>query len=552
MMPARRVTRRQNKSGGIAMRHHDCIAAVTLLALTLAAPPTAAQIGHEHAAHAPATRILGNVNFPVQCSAAAQEAFNRGMLLQHSFWYEAASAAFREARQADPGCTMTHWGEALSLLTNPYSPPTPANLRQGRILLEEARHLPARNEREAAYIEALSLVFAGDDLAGHRARVGAYRDAMARFHQRFPDDTEGAIQYALVLGVAASPTDKTYADQLRGAEILEREWPRQPDHPGIVHYLIHLYDYPPLAERGIRAAERYADLAADAAHAQHMPSHIFTRVGRWESSIETNRRAADRAVAANDTEQEFHAHDYMVYAYLQTGQDQAARRAIDGVGGTNGDRRQAHAFASAAMPARYVLERGAWAEAALLMPRQTNFLFTDALIHFARAYGLARVGRPAEAVADIAALARITEALRTRDVYWSEQVDIQRQAAAGWAAFASGQREAGLVTLREAAEREGRTEKHVVTPGPLAPARELLAEALLEARQHAAAQREFETVQRTEPRRFRAVYGAARAAELAGDHEAARRTYTQLLEIAAKADTPRPELAMARAYLGQN
>ena len=197
---------------------------------------------------------------------------------------------------------MTHWGEALSLLTNPYSPPTQANLRKGRALLDEAKRLGARNERESAYVEALSIVFAGDDLAQHRARLGAYRDAMARLNTRFPDDTEAAIQYALVLGVAASPTDKTYADQLRGAAILEREWQRQPEHPGIVHYLIHLYDYPPLAERGVRAAERYADLAADAPHALHMPSHIFTRVGRWDGSVETNRRAAERAVAAGEPE----------------------------------------------------------------------------------------------------------------------------------------------------------------------------------------------------------------------------------------------------------
>ena len=527
------------------------IPAFVAFALTFAAGPALTQGQHSHD-HGAGSRVLGQMNFPIACNAAAQEAFNRGMLMQHSFWYEAASEAFRAARQGDPGCTMTHWGEALSLLTNPYSPPTAANLRQARILVEEARRLGARNEREGAYVEALSELYAGDDLAGHRARLARYRDAMARFHQRFPDDTEGAIQYALVLGVAAVPTDKTYADQLRGTEILEREWQRQPNHPGIVHYLIHLYDYPPLAERGIRAAERYADLAADAPHALHMPSHIFTRVGRWEASIATNLRAAERAVVVNDTEQEFHASDYMVYAYLQTAQDAAARRAIDIVGRSNSERRQATAFASAAMPARYALERGAWAEATTLTPRQSNFLFTDALIHFARAIGFARSGRAAEASADIDALKRIVEALRTRDAYWSEQVDIQRQTAEGWIAFAAGRREEGLATLRQAAEREGETEKHVVTPGPLAPARELLAEALLEAGQHAAARQEFEAVQRTEPRRFRAAFGAARAAELAGDREAAQRLYGQVLEIAARSDTPRPELVAARAYLGRN
>ncbi|MBV1800415.1 hypothetical protein [Siccirubricoccus sp. G192] len=506
--------------------------------------------GHAHAGTPPAAAALGKVHFPVACSAAAQAAFDDGMRMQHSFWFEAAGEAFRTARQADSGCTMTHWGEALSLLTNPFSQPTAANLAKGRALLDEAKRLGARNEREAAYIEALSLVFADADLSRHRARLGAYRDAMARLHQNYPDDTEAAIQYSLVLAVAASPADKTYADQLRGSEILEREWQRQPDHPGIVHYLIHLYDYPPLAERGIRAAERYADLAAEAPHALHMPSHIFTRVGRWESSIATNQRAAERAVVAGDPEQEFHASDYMVYAYLQTGQDQAARQVMDGAGCATGPVRNAHAFAAAAMPARYALERGAWAEAAALAPRQTAYPYTEAMTHFARAIGLARSGRPQEGAADIEALARIAPGLRGRDAYWAEQVDIQRQAAEGWSAFAAGRREEGLAVLREAAEREGRTEKAPVTPGPLAPARELYAEALLDAGQYAEAQREFEAVLRNEPRRFRAVYGAGRAAELAGEREAARRAYSQLLEITARADTQRPELEQARAFVG--
>lgn len=507
--------------------------------------------GHVHAGTPPAAAALGAVHFPVACPAAAQAAFDDGMRLQHSFWFEAAGEAFRRAREADPGCTMTHWGEALSLLTNPFSQPIAANLAKGRALLDEAKRLGARDGREAAYVEALSLVFAGEDMGQHRARLGAYRDAMGRLHQRYPDDPEAAIQYALVLGVAASPADKTYADQLRGSEILESEWRRQPDHPGIVHYLIHLYDYPPLADRGIRAAERYADLAAEAPHALHMPSHIFTRVGRWESSVTTNRRAAERAVAAGDPEQEFHASDYMVYAYLQTGQDQAARRVMDSAGRATGPTRNAKAFATAAMPARYALERGAWAEAAALAPRQTSFPYTEAMTHFARAVGLARSGRPQESAADIEALGRITVALRDRDAYWAEQVDIQRQSAEGWSAFAAGRRDEGLAALREAAEREGRTEKAPITPGPLAPARELYAEALLDADQHAAARHEFEAVLRNEPRRFRALYGVGRAAELAGEQNIAQRAYGQLLEVAAQADTQRPELEQARAFVGR-
>ncbi|MCW8087827.1 hypothetical protein [Sabulicella glaciei] len=525
-----------------------------LLAAGLAAAPLAVYAqSHDHGHAGGGAAVLGRVHFPVQCSPEAQAAFDEGMKLQHSFWYQAAGQAFQQVRQHDPGCTMAYWGEALSLLTNPYSPPSPENLRRGRTLLDEARRAGARNEREAAYVDALSQVFAGDDLTQHRARLGDFRDAMGRLHARFPDDAEAAIQYALLLGVAASPADKTYADQLRGATILEAEWERQPEHPGIVHYLIHLYDYPPLAARGVRAAERYATLAADAAHALHMPSHIFTRIGRWEGSIESNQRSAERAVATGDVDGEFHALDYMVYAYLQTGQDEAARRALASAGRARSAQppRNTHAFAAAAMPARLALERGAWPEAAALpAPTQAGaYPYTNALTHFARAIGLARSSRPAEAAADIDALRHIAEALRARDAYWAEQVDIQRQSAEGIALLAAGRNEDGLAALRIAAERESRTDKHVVTPGPLAPARELLAEALLETGHPADALREFEAVQQTEPRRFRAVAGAARAAEQAGDPATARRHYAALLEIAPNADATRAELAQARAFV---
>lgn len=532
---------------------HPRFARATLAAGLALAPLALHAQTHDHAHTQSGTppAALGRVHFPVQCSAEAQALFDEGMKLQHSFWYQAAGAAFQQVRQRDPGCTMAYWGEALSLLTNPYSPPSPANLRQGRALLEEARRLGTRNPREAAYLDALSLVVAGDDVAQHRTRLAAYRDAMGRVHARFPDDPEAAIQFALMLGVAAAPTDKTYADQLRGAAILEAEWERQPEHPGIVHYLIHLYDYPPLAARGVRAAERYATLAADASHALHMPSHIFTRIGRWEDSVEANRRSAERAVATNDVDGEFHAFDYMVYAYLQTGQDSAARQALGTAGRARAAEppRNAHAFAAAAMPARLALERGAWAEAAALPVRETAFPYTDALSHFARAIGLARSGRPAEAAPEIAALRRIADALRTRDAYWAEQVDIQRESAEGVALVAAGQVEQGLVTLRAAADHQARTEKHVVTPGPLAPARELLAEALLDAGQPIAALREFEAVQQTEPRRFRAVAGAARAAAQANDREAARRHYAALIDIAPNADPARTEVVQARAFL---
>lgn len=499
-------------------------------------------------------RVLGTVNFPVTCSPAAQADFNHGMLLQHSFWYQMAGEAFRQVRREDPGCTMAYWGEAVTLLANPYGPPSPQNIRQGRALLAEATRLGARSPREAEYIAAISAFFAGDGVAGHRARLAAYRDAIGRLHERFPEDREALIHYALMLGVAANPGDRSYADQLRGAAMLERELLRQPEHPGIVHYIIHLYDYPALANRGIGAAERYGTLAADAPHALHMPSHIYTRVGRWEDSLESNRRSAALALSNGEADDTLHAFDYMVYAYLQTGRDDAAREAMREAMAArfDGPKRAGYAFAMAAIPARYALERGAWADAAALEPRPApNILFTEALTHFARAIGLARGGRPAEATPDIQALERISQALAPGDAYWSGQVAIQRAAAAGWQEFASGRREEGLATLRGAAEREAGTDKHAITPGPLAPARELYAEALLEAGQPAAALAVFQALQQTEPRRFRAVAGAARAADAAGDREEARRQYGQLLDVAGSGGAGRPEVVAARAYLGR-
>lgn len=510
-----------------------------------------AQPAHDHGAGAPAT--LGEVHFPVSCTPAAQAAFDAAMKLQHSFWYEAARDAFRQVRTQDPGCVMAHWGEAMALLVNPFTVTTAANLRAGRALLEEARRIGARTEREAGFIAALSELYGSEDPATHRARLERYEAAMADLHRRFPDDPEVAIHHALSLTMAASPTDKTYARQHQAAAILEREWQRQPQHPGIAHYLIHTYDTPALAAQGVPAAERYAAIAADAPHALHMPSHIFTRVGRWEDSIETNRRSAETARQREAVFDEIHALDYMVYGYLQTGRIAAAREVVAGL-----DRFAAwnapspiFAWALTVMPARLALERGAWEEAAALTAGRQSAPLVVANTHFARAVGAARAGRPDDAAADVAALQDAAAALRGPDPYWAEQTEILRLAAEGWVAFARGEREAAVATLREASEREGATDKHPVTPGPLFPAREQLAEMLLIMGRHAEAQREYEAVQRTEPRRFRAVHGAARAAELAGEAEAARRHYALLLEVAPQADAGLPAIEQARSALGR-
>ena len=511
--------------------------------------------GHQHGGGTPpAPAALGQVHFAVTCTPEAQAAFDDAMKLQHSFWYQAADEAFADVLQRDSGCVMALWGRALTRLVNPFTPPTAANLRQGRAYLEEARRIGAKSEREAGLIDALVLLFASDDVTQHRARIAQYAQAMDQLQKRFPDDSEVKIFTALALIMAQPPTDKTYANLLRAGDMLAAEFAAQPQHPGVAHYLIHTYDTPALASRGVPAAERYAGIAPDAPHALHMPSHIFTRVGRWEDSIATNIRSAEVARAREEVFDEVHALDYLVYAYLQTGQRAAARRVLDGLG-----RFQAWQapvpiayFALTAMPARWVLERGAWDEAAALDTRSFGPPFVDALTAFARAVGAARSGRPDDAVPQIETLKAAAAALAGRDAYWQEQVEIQRIAAEGRLAFARGDREPALSLLQEATDREGRTEKHPVTPGPLMPAREQLAEMLLLMDRPADAQREYEAVQQTEPRRFRAVYGSALSAERAGDQAAARRYYAALLEIAAGADAGEPALDQARQYLARN
>ena len=523
-------------------------AALTVLLL---ATSTLAQQDHHH-------QVLGKVHFPVTCNADAQAAFDGAMKLQHSFWHHAAVDAFEGVLKRDPGCVMAYWGQAFSLLDNPFSPPSPKNLAQGLAALEHAQKIGAKSQREADYIEALLTFYRDHDKKDHRTRVLAYEEAMQKLAERYPDDPEARIYYALALNVAHAPTDKTYAKPLKAAEILEAEWQRQPEHPGVVHYLIHTYDLPPLAQKGLTAAQRYSALAPDAPHALHMPSHIFTRVGSWEQSVASNAQSAEIARKEHAVGDELHALDYMVYAHLQMGQTEAARRVVeDARRFTDDDAARAALaraayFALAAMPARLVMERGAWEEGAALNPRKSSFPFTEAQAHFARAVALARSGKPDQASADLEALKAAVDALKGKDAYWTEQVDIQRQAAEAWVAFAKGQKDEALTALRTASDRETKTEKHAITPGPLAPAREQLAEMLLEMDRPGEALEEFEAVQLTEPNRFRAIYGAARAAELAGKHELAKRDYAKLVALAVKADSERPEIAKAREFLAAN
>ena len=527
------------------------------LSVTLAAQ---GQVPATHDHGAPTGR-LGVVHFATSCVAPAQPMFDRGVAQLHSFWFSAAVESFTAVLAQDPACVMAHWGIAMSWWSNPFAGyRTPQAVAAGLAALDAARATGGGTAREQAYLGAAGQLFRDASTRDLRTRTVAYETAMAALVAGWPDDVEARIFYALALGQTALPTDKSYANQLKAAAILEAEFARQPEHPGLAHYIIHSFDVPPLASRGLNAARRYSAIAPDAPHALHMPSHTFTRLGLWHDSIDANLKSA--AAARRDTgaaSEELHALDYQVYAYLQTGQDAAAQRVvplvpalavkIPNAGAGSAAPPSAGYYAVAAIPARSALERAAWAEAAGLTPLKSPFPFANAVSHFARALGAARSGRTDAAGQEVAALAVLRDTLKAaNDGYWTEQVEIQRLGAAAWVALAEGQQAQALALMREAADREDATEKAALTPGPLKPARELLGEMLLQVKRPADALVAFEATLTKEPNRFRAVLGAARAARDAGNRQAAASYFAQLVQIAARADAPgRPELREARA-----
>jgi hypothetical protein len=498
---------------------------------------------------------LGNVHFATSCNEMAQRRFNRGMRYQHSFWYRQSKEIFEEVLKADPECSIAYWGIAQSLLVNPFNPTPPKHLQEGLAAIQKAKQIGAKTQREIDLIAAIEAYYADFDKVNQRTRAQSYLKAMEQVASRYPDDDEVQIYYALALNIAAAPADKIYANQLKAAAILEPLAKRRPEHPGVAHYLIHTYDYPALAQKGFDAALRYAKIAEAAPHAQHMPSHIFTRIGYWKESIDSNRNAARLAKAGREGDDELHASDYMVYAYLQLAQDRDAREVIEAmhaVAGYNPDRNTGP-FALAASPARYAVERGDWSGAAQLQLRSSKFGYVDALTHFARALGAARSGNPEAAKADLAKLGELRDKLRdAKDAYWSEQVDIQAQVATAWVLYASGKRADALEAIGVAADAEDKTEKATVTPGPLAPARELQGEMLLEHGMAKEALSAFEATMAKEPNRFRGVAGAARAAELHGDKAKAKTYHERLVALAGDGDGDRRELVAARQFLAKN
>jgi Tfp pilus assembly protein PilF len=497
---------------------------------------------------------LGTVHFETSCSEVAQRRFDRAMRYQHSFWYRESKELFEEVLKADPSCGIAYWGIALSLLNNPHAPPPVSNLPLGLAAIEKGKATGANTQRERDLINALAAFYTDFDKVDHRTRVLAYLKAMEGVAQAYPNDDEAQILYAIELNVAAPPTDKTYAMQLKGAAILEPIFRRQPRHPGVAHYLIHLYDTPALAEKGLDAARRYSQIAPAAPHAQHMPSHIFTRVGYWKDSIGSNIEAARSAKASNEPHDRLHAMDYLVYAYLQTGQDAKARALIEEMPGVSGFTETfiAGPYALAVSPARYAVERGDWDAAAQLTVRPSPLAQVEAMTHFARALGAARSGKPDAAKVEIAKLADLRDKLReAKDVYWAEQVDIQRQVATAWLLYSEGNYEDALQAMAAAAEAEDKTEKHPVTPGVPTPARELYGTMLLERGMAEEALVAFEATLKKEPNRLSATLGAAMAAEKLGDLAKARQHFAEVVALTETADPVRPQIAHARAFVAK-
>lgn len=498
---------------------------------------------------------LGQVAFANSCDAAVQPELQRAMAMLHSFWFSAGEKAFRHVLEDDPRCGIATFGIAAILMNNPLAGAgsTPKAAEAAQAAIEQGRRVGAGTQRERDYIEAVAAYYADFASRPERARQLTRSQAFEALAARYPDDDEAQIFSALYVAGTQAQSDQTYTAYLRAAAELERQFNKHPEHPGVAHYLIHSYDAPPIASKGLPAARRYAAIAPDAPHALHMPAHIFTRVGAWQDSVDTNRRSADVAKKDSDGDSAFHAADYMVYAQLQLGRDQDARRVIDefqSVGHTNAAL-LAWPYAAAAMPARMALERGNWAAAARLPVVPSRFPFADAITVFARTLGAARSGDAAAAEQEAERLAGIHKALvDARNNYWATEVEIQRLAAAAWIAHARKQADDALRLMRAAADLEDRNEKHIVTPGRVVPARELLGEMLLEQGQAAAALAEFELSQQREPNRLRGYIGAARAAEAAGDAAKARRYYGQLIELTRDADTPLPDVARARTVVG--
>ena len=503
---------------------------------------------------------LGRVHFQTSCTPQAQEKFDRGLAMVHSFVYPDSVAAFSEAAAADPECAIAYWGIAISHRPNPLVLPLAAAvLKNGLEAVQKGKAIGAKTEREGDWLAAIELYYKDYDKVDQTTRGLEYEKAMERLMQKYPDDPEAAIFYALALNETALHSDKTYANQLKAGAILEKIAATQPEHPGVLHYLIHTYDYTPLAQRALDAANKYADVAPAAPHAQHMPSHTYSMLGLWPQSVESNVKSRARAQeqaarlwpgAASPGEP--HILDFMEYALLQMGKEQAAKQLRDE---SNAIKKLGYeSFGSytglAAVPARFALERQAWNEASTLEPRGSQFPQAEAITYFARALGSARSGDLAAAQQGVDKLKELRAGLeKANQSYWAEQVEIQILAASAWIAHAKGQEEEALKLMRAAADVEDSSEKHIAMENRLYPMRELLGDLLLEQQQPAQALIEYETSLQSTPNRLRGLYGAAKAAEGAKQPEKTATYFRKLAELTGEADSDRVEIREANAFL---
>jgi tetratricopeptide (TPR) repeat protein len=507
--------------------------------------------------HALTEEEVGSVHFPTSCQTDLASSFNRAVALLHSFQYEQAREAFTEVARRDPQCAMTQWGIAMSHYHGMWDN---GDLAAGRVAIERAKQIAASNvkttARETAYIEALAEIYREDD-KGVSAHAQAFEQKMGALQAAYPQDDEAAIFHALTLAITAPKTDKTFANQRKCSEILEPIFAKQPHHPGIAHYIIHCYDNPMLAEKGLGAARLYARIAPASAHANHMPSHLFTRVGSWDESISSNAKSAELAAAAEGTskngearDQRLHAMDYMEYAYLQSGRVNKAKAVLDQMHSLppipgltlTGD------YALAAIPARYMIELGDWEQASQLRPREGSVPWAEAITWTAIGIGSARSKNMERAVQAEAKLAALRDDIaKKNNPYWSNQVEVERREVAAWIAEQNGKPADALQLARSAAELEESMDKAAVTPGAVTPAREMLAELLLLEHHPKESLTEYEGVLKAAPNRFDALYGAARAAEAAGDASAATNYFQKLITVAVGDE--RPELKTARQKL---
>ena len=546
-----------------------------IAATTTLLPFASLAAAQEHERPAADAQALGQTSFSTSCASEVREDFDRAVAMLHSFWYQAAEQAFRAVASEDLSCAMAYWGVAMSRFRQLWvNPAGPEDVRVAQAVLEKARTFESTSERERAYLGALERFYRDADRVDHLERVVAYEGAMRELSQRYPDDSEAAIFHALALlaTASASPPDRTFARQNEAAAILEGILAEQPDHPGVAHYIIHSSDYPPLAGRALEAARRYAEIAPGAPHALHMPSHIFTRLGLWQESILSNQAASAAARKDGWIGEELHTTDYLAYAYLQGAQDREAERILDMLPersaelSSDGTNYSAGLYATAAIPARYAVERRQWTEAAALeVPRDVlpggSVCWAEAPLHLARGLGAVHTGdleaarRAMEELEGCRALllgaGEAAEASGVNVGLWANRLEMQRLGVEAWLALAEGREEEALASMRAAADLEDGGDKPPTTPGSVVPARELLGEMLLEVGRPADSLAEFEGALEASPNRFRSLYGAARAAELAGNVERARQYYAQLLEVSRWAESERPEAGEAKRFLAR-